>query len=104
MNKYQNNFSLHFFSKPTTFSSLQRVIEVEKSKGCQSQEEICKKFEIHPTQANLWKREFLANAAQLFDKENKHLELDAQEKKLQELYAQIGQLKVENDFLKKKLR
>lgn len=67
-------------------------------------EEICKKFEIHPTQANLWKREFLANAAQLFDKENKHLEQEDQEKKLQELYAQIGQLKVENDFLKKKLR
>lgn len=67
-------------------------------------EEICKKFEIHPTQANLWKREFLANAAQLFDKENKHIEQEDQEKKLQELYAQIGQLKVENDFLKKKLR
>ena len=67
-------------------------------------EEICKKFEIHPTQANLWKREFLANAAQLFDKENKHIEQEEQEKKLQELYAQIGQLKVENDFLKKKLR
>ena len=31
-------------------------------------EEICRKFEIHPTQANLWKSEFLANAAQLFDK------------------------------------
>jgi transposase len=67
-------------------------------------EEICKKFEIHPTQANLWKREFLANGAQLFDKENKHIEQEEQEKKLQELHAQIGQLKVENDFLKKKLR
>ena len=67
-------------------------------------EEICKKFEVHPTQANLWKREFLANASQLFDTENKHLEQQDQEKKLQELYAQIGQLKVENDFLKKKLK
>jgi transposase-like protein len=67
-------------------------------------EEICKKFEVHPTQANQWKREFLANASQLFDKENKHLEQEDQEKKLQELYAQIGQLKVENDFLKKKLK
>ena len=67
-------------------------------------EEICKKFEVHPTQANQWKREFLANASQLFDKENKHLEQEDQEKKIQELYAQIGQLKVENDFLKKKLK
>lgn len=79
-------------------------VAIAAIKEQQTIEEICKKFEIHPTQANLWKREFLANAAQLFDKENKHLEQEDQEKKLQELYAQIGQLKVENDFLKKKLK
>ena len=79
-------------------------VAIAAIKEQQTIEEICKKFAIHPTQANLWKREFLANAAQLFDKENKHLEQEDQEKKLQELYAQIGQLKVENDFLKKKLK
>ena len=79
-------------------------VAIAAIKEQQTIEEICKKFEIHPTQANLWKREFLANAAQLFDKEHKHLEQEDQERKLQELYAQIGQLKVENDFLKKKLR
>jgi transposase len=56
---------------------------------------------LKPSQAILWKREFLANAAQLFDKEHKPLEQEDQEKKLQELYVQIDQLKVENDFLKK---
>ena len=69
----------------------------------QTIEEICKKFDIHPTQANQWKREFLANAATLFDKDSKELVVQDNEKLLQELYAQIGQLKVENDFLKKKL-
>ena len=69
----------------------------------QTIEEICKKFDIHPTQANQWKREFLANAATLFDKDSKELLVQDNEKLLQELYAQIGQLKVENDFLKKKL-
>ena len=49
-------------------------------------------------------RYFTDVVSQLFDKEHKHLEQEDQEKKLQELYAQIGQLKVENDFLKKKLR
>jgi transposase len=70
----------------------------------QTIEEISKKYEIHPTQTNLWKREFLANASSLFDKEHKQLEQADHEKLLQELYAQIGQLKVENDFLKKKLK
>lgn len=79
-------------------------VAIAAIKEQQTIEEICKKFEVHPTQANLWKREFLANASQLFDTENKHPEQEDQEKKLQELYAQIGQLKVENDFLKKKLK
>ena len=69
----------------------------------QTIEEICKKFEIHPTQANQWKREFVSNAASLFEKE-KDLQVQDNEKLLQALYAQIGQLKVENDFLKKKLQ
>ena len=79
-------------------------VAIAAIKEQQTIEEICKKFEVHPTQANLWKREFLANASQLFDTENKRFEQEDQEKKLQELYAQIGQLKVENDFLKKKLK
>jgi transposase len=85
-------------------SDFKAKVAIAAIKEQQTIEEICKKYEVHPTQANLWKREFLANAAQLFDKENKHIEQEDQEKLLQELYAQIGQLKVENDFLKKKLK
>ena len=40
----------------------------------------------------------------LFDKENTASLEEDTDKKLQELYALIGQLKVENDFLKKKLK
>jgi len=79
-------------------------VAIASIKEQETMEEICKKFEIHPTQANLWKREFLANAHTLFDKKSSVMEECTQEKKLQELYAQIGQLKVENDFLKKKLK
>ena len=85
-------------------SDFKAKVAIAAIKEQQTIEEICKKFEVHPTQVNLWKREFLANAAHLFDKENKYIEQEDQEKKLQELYAQIGQLKVENDFLKKKLK
>jgi transposase-like protein len=45
-------------------------VAIAAIKEQQTIEEICKKFEVHPTQANQWKREFLANASQLFDKIN----------------------------------
>ena len=41
----------------------------------QTIEEICKKFEIHPTQANQQKKEFVNNAASLFYKKSKELQL-----------------------------
>ena len=85
-------------------SDFKAKVAIECIREQKTIEEICKKYELHPTQVNLWKKEFLANAALVFDKENKVSIEDNTDKKLQELYAQIGQLKVENDFLKKKLK
>jgi transposase len=48
-------------------------------------EELARKHELHPTQINSWKKEFLNKSAAVFE-------------------AQIGQLKMENDWLKKKLQ
>ena len=45
-----------------------------------------------------WKAEFLENMAAAFEKSGSP---DKEEVDTQELYAQIGQLKVENEFLKK---
>lgn len=84
--------------------SFKAKVAIEAIKDQQTIEEICKKHELHPTQVNLWKKEFLANAFLLFEKENKASIEQGNEKKFLELYAQIGQLKVENDFLKKKLK
>ena len=66
-------------------------------------EELSRKYELHPNQINIWKREFLNNATAAFgvDKEVGKKEAEAD---LEKLYAQIGQMKVENDWLKKKLQ
>lgn len=64
-------------------------------------EQICKKYELHPTQANLWKKELLANAPILFDKKNLASLEKNNDKKIQKLYVMISQLKNENNFLKK---
>jgi transposase len=67
-------------------------------------EEIARKHELHPNQINLWKKEFISKAALVFSsKEDQVEDKKSQEATLDRLYSQIGQQKVEIDWLKKKL-
>lgn len=59
------------------------------------------KYKIHPTMISHWKRELIEGVAELFDKGQKTKK--QHNTKVDELYRQIGQLKVENDFLSKGL-
>lgn len=78
------------------------VIEALKERS--SLEEIARKYEIHPTQIGNWKKEFLSKAATVFASEEKSgADKKEQEGLLDKLYSQIGQQKVEIDWLKKKL-
>jgi transposase len=65
-------------------------------------EELARKYELHPTQINTWKREAIANMTAVFGADKSETMAD-NEQQTEKLYAQIGQLKVENDWLKKKL-
>ena len=63
--------------------------------------QLASRFGVHPTMISTWKRQLLDAAAELFDKSHKsRKDTEAQ---TAELYRQIGQLKVENDFLARKL-
>ena len=63
--------------------------------------ELAAKYEIHPTMIGNWKRELIEGAAELFEKGQKNNKQHGAS--MDELYRQIGQLKVENDFLSKGL-
>lgn len=76
-------------------------VVLESLKERSSIEQLAKKYEVHPTQINSWKREFLSKASEVFNK--KEGENTKPEVETEQLYAQIGRLKMENDFLKKKL-
>ena len=75
---------------------------VEALKDRETIETLAKKYDIHPTQINTWKKEFLEKSSLLFEKGNGRDVAD-NDQLIQTLYAQIGELKVANDFLKKKL-
>ncbi len=71
-------------------------------KGDKTRNEVCSQFGIHPTQADKWKKKALAGLEQIFTdgvriQENQDKEL------IEELYKQVGQQKVELDWLKKKI-
>jgi len=63
--------------------------------------QIASRFGVHPNMVSAWKRQMLEGAAGIFDKNGKAIK-QAQDE-TDELYRQIGQLKVENDFLSRKL-
>ena len=63
-------------------------------------QETGKKYNIHPNQISTWKTKFLSRARSVFEKGTVKEET---EKEKAELFKKVGQLQMENDFLKKVL-
>ena len=63
---------------------------------------ISSKYSIHPTQASEWKKQAIDGITNQFMSSNKTNELKEKDELIDELYKQVGQLKVELDWLKKK--
>jgi transposase len=84
-------------------SQFKSKVCLEAIKEHQTIEALAKKYDLHPTQITNWKKEFLQKSSTVFEKEGNG-ENEDKNQLIQTLYAQIGELKVANDFLKKKLQ
>jgi len=60
------------------------------------------KYDLHPNQISQWKQEFLEKSAQVFD-QKRPASATEPEVDISKLYAKIGELQMERDFLKKSL-
>lgn len=74
---------------------------LEVIKGVKSLSEVASKFEVHPTQLRSWKKSIMQGLPEILSgkRGKKAAEDDAEKAKL---YEEIGRLKVELDWLKKK--
>ena len=89
--------------KRISFSAAEKLrVALEAMKGEMTIAEISAKYFVHATQISKWKKQALDYMAAAFTDKLRLHDNSSHDKELAELYQQIGQLKVENDFLKKK--
>jgi transposase-like protein len=83
-------------------AELKAKIALEAIKGYKTANEIASEYGVHPTQIAQWKKQVLEELPDIFSSRRQK---GAQEEEALKaaLYQQIGQLKVELDWLKKKL-
>ena len=89
--------------KKSYTSGFKSKVAVEAIKGEKTLAELAGIYEVHPNQIRQWKKKALESLSDAFEskKERKRKE---RETGLDEVYRRVGELEVENDFLKKKYR
>jgi len=80
---------------------LKAVIEILKGEKTATQ--LAGELGVHPMVLSDWKKQFSEVGTQIFEKRQKGAKAGTIEKEKAELFEQIGRLKMENEWLKKKL-
>lgn len=94
MKRKRRKFSAEFKLKAVT----------EILKGDKTASQLAGELEVHPVVLSEWKKHFHEVGPQIFEKPRKASKTSQEEKEKSELFEQIGRLKMENEWLKKKLR
>ncbi len=76
-------------------------VALEALKEQKTLSQLASEYEVHPTQITQWKKQLLDGASSLFGQQHVH-EQHEQSTREAELFEQIGRLKMELEWLKKK--
>ena len=76
-------------------------VALEAIRGLKTVNEIAQDFGVHPTQVGIWKKELQEQAASLFEVKRGAKPVDPSASS-ERLFSEIGRLKMELDWLKKK--
>lgn len=80
-------------------------VALEAVKGEKTIQELAIQYEVHANQISQWKKQLIDNMDELFERPNKKSkELRDTEEEKDELMKTVGELTIENKFLKKKYR
>jgi transposase len=75
-------------------------VALEAVRGEKTISQQASQYEVHLTMINNWKRQLLDKTSNLFEKGSETSQAsEIQQTQIDELYRQIGKLKVERDFL-----
>jgi putative transposase len=85
-------------------AELKARVALEAIKCQKTTNEIAAEYGVHPSQISQWKKQALDELPQIFSRQEKDRGKNETENEtlVSNLYQQIGQLKVEVDYLKKK--
>ncbi len=76
-------------------------VALEAAKGNKTMAELASEFGVHPSQITQWKKQLLESMQDIFSRRRDRIRHEQDEVTVH-LYQQIGQLKGELDWLKKK--
>lgn len=80
-------------------------VALEAVRGEKTIQELANQYEVHANQISQWKRQLLENMDDIFERPNKKPQaVKAAEEERDELVKTVGELTIENNFLKKKYR
>lgn len=82
--------------------SFKAKVALEAIRGLKPVSELAAQHKVHPTQITLWKKQLLEGAAGVFEVGSAKKSV-TDEPSAAELYEQIGRLKIELDWVKKKV-
>jgi len=83
-------------------AAIKAKVGLEAVKGDRSLTELSSRYEVHPNQIGQWRKALLAGLPEVFSDKRRRQDEDAEVEKAR-LYEGIGRLKVELDWLKKRV-